>query len=137
MRIVIPENIGGEIRVLPEGIYDATLDRIIIGKSKEGHPKATVKWIVTSENAKDGEQSTIGETILDSYSLQPQALWRINKLYKEFAGIDIPQDDYTAESLLEKLEESLKGVEAKLVCENEINPNTGNPMTKVQQVAKA
>lgn len=136
MRIIIPDDIGGEIRALPEGVYDATLDKMMFGKSKEGNPKITVKWIVTSENAEDGEDTTVGETILDSYSLLPQALWRLNRLYKEFSGEDIPQSDYSPEEFLTMLEETLKGVSAKVVTENEVNPNTGKPMTKVQQVAK-
>jgi len=118
MQIVVPEDLGSDLRKL-EGIAKAQIDAVMPGKSKAGHPKATVKYIITDEmdGIADGEASTIGEPVLETFSLQPQALWKINGLYKQATGERIPQGDFDLNGFMELLEEALVGKEFSLVLE--------------------
>jgi len=126
MRIMVPEDIGGELRKL-EGVAVATLQSISFGKSKAGHPKATLKYILTEEmdGIPEGEASTVGETVLETFSLQPQSMWKLNDLYKSVMGERIPQGDYGQEEFEQMLNEALVGHHFNLVLELQI-PSDGS-----------
>lgn len=122
MQIHVPEDVGGEdLRLFPEDTYSASLSDWFLGKGKASQqPKLTAKWVVTSEptdpdvtKRKDFE-STIGSEILDTYSLQPQALWKLNGLYKQVTGEKLPHGDFDAEGFHQMIKETLTGVEADL-----------------------
>lgn len=137
MKIIVPENVGGDLKVLPEGPCQAVVDRIIFGTSQTGNPKATVRWTVTSEMyPKDAPATSVGENVLDTYSLQSQALWRLNSLYKEATGNNLPQGDYTPEEFIDLIESELKGMEFNLILGTELSPE-GDEQTRVQKVKKA
>ena len=121
MQIHVPEDVGGEdLRVLPEDTYQASLSDWFLGKSKAGQPKLTAKWVITSECndpdvVKDKKyESTIGADVLDNYSLQPQALWKLNGLYKQVTGEKLPHGDFDEEGFHQMIKESLLGIEAEL-----------------------
>lgn len=136
MKISIPKDLGGDLKVLPEGPCRAAIEGISLGKSKEDKPKATVRYVCLTElYPKDQEETSIGERILETFSLQPQALWRINDLYKEATGDNLPQGDYEDPELQEILEEALKGTEWNLLLGTETYE--GKDQTKVQERAKA
>jgi len=102
MQIHVPEDLGGDLRVIPDDTYRATIADVFIGKSKSsGQPKATVKWTITSEYSGPTEDedyvTTVGETVLDTYSLQPQAIWRLNDTYKLLTNDRLPMGDYSDE----------------------------------------
>ena len=135
MKISIPKDLGGDLRILPEGTCRAAVEGISLGKSKEGKPKATVRYVCLTElYPKDTPETSIGERILETFSLQPQALWRINDLYKEATGGNLPQGDYEDPELQEILEEALKGTEWNLLLETE--EYEGREQTKVQERSK-
>lgn len=132
MQIHIPEDIGGELKLLPDGPCNAVLTNLTLGKSKEGNPKATAMFVVTSEMYDDPKEgTTVGEKVLETFSLLPQALFNINGLFKSVTGENLPQGDYDYETFLQILLEALKGQEFTLMLEQDINPNTRQPMTKV------
>jgi len=134
MRFVIPENIGGDLRVLPSDSYDAEVVDIFLGESATKNPKATVKYLITSEftGKKPADfKSTIGENILETFSLQPQALFNINGMYKSVKGTNIPQGDYDDQEFLQLLKDAFIGQRFKLKVTVEANPNTGEEMSKV------
>ena len=132
MKITIPKDLGGDLKILPEGPCRAAIEGISLGKSKEDKPKATVRYVCLTElYPKDAQETSIGERILETFSLQPQALWRINDLYKEAAGESLPQGDYEDPQLQEILEEALKGTEWNLLLETE--EYQGNQQTKVKE----
>jgi hypothetical protein len=141
VKIHVPEDLGGELRVLPESRYAATAQDVFIGLSQAKQPKVTVKWVITSEpydipqESLAGEESTIGETVLDSYSLQPQALWRLNSLYKELTGERLPQGEYSEEEFLGLLKEAIVGQEVILSLESDMG--AGQERSKVAKVVKA
>jgi len=135
MRITIPKDVGGELKVLPEGTCRATIEGLSLGKSKENQPKVTVRYICLTElYPSDFKDSTIGERILETFSLQPQALWRINDLYKEATGENIPQGDYEDLEFQEILEGDLKGTEWNLLLETETYE--GREQTRVKERSK-
>ena len=135
MRITIPKDVGGELKVLPEGTCRAAIEGLSLGKSKENQPKVTVRYICLTElYPSDSKDSTIGERILETFSLQPQALWRINDLYKEATGENIPQGDYEDLELQEILEGDLKGTEWNLLLETETYE--GREQTRVKERSK-
>jgi len=136
MKITIPKDLGGELKVLPEGPCRAAIEGVSLGKSKEDKPKATVRYVCLTElYPKDAPETSIGERILETFSLQPQALWRLNELYKESTGENLPQGDYEDPELQEILEEALKGTEWNLLLGTE--EYQGNQQTKVQERSKA
>lgn len=121
MKIHIPENIsGGELRLLPEGPAQATIQDIFLGKSKTGNPKITIKWVVTSELFDGDADTSIGDNVLDIYSLTEQALWRLNQLYMDATEEPLPQGDYSEEEFLDLLKENLIGLEANLILVTDI-----------------
>lgn len=135
MRIHVPEDLGGELRLLPEGPAEATLERIMIGRSKSGQPKATFRYVITQElNQNPGEPSTVGEVVLETYSLQEQALWRLNATYKEVTGDRIPQGDYSPEEMEQMLNDALAGSTWTLFLANEIpaDGSSTEPRTTVK-----
>jgi len=140
MKIKVPENVGGgDLRVLPvsEPTYEAVLEDIFLGKSGTGNPKATVKYIVTSEyegkeaKAKDFE-STIGATVLETFSLQEQAIWRLNDLFKQCTGERVPQGDFEEEEFLGMLKDAMVGTNFNLMLKNE-EDNKGAMRTQVEK----
>ena len=136
MRITIPKDLGGELKVLPEGPCRAVIEGVSIGVSKEDNPKATVRYLCLTElYPKGGEETSIGERILESFSFLPQAVWRLNDLFKEAVGDSIPQGDYEESELQEILEEGLKGTEWDLVLETEVYE--GREVTRIQERSKS
>lgn len=134
MRFVIPDNIGGDLRVLPSDSYDAEIVDIYLGESAAHKPKATVKYLITSDytGKKSADyKTTVGENALETFSLQPQALFNINGLYKSVTGKNIPQGDYDEQGLLTILKDALLGQRFKLKIVETANPTSGEPMSKV------
>ena len=119
MQIHVPEDLSGDLRLLPEGTYEAAIQDFFLGKSKEGNPKLTCKWVITSEwsesvskttgKVKKGYVTTVGENILDNFSLLPQSLWKLNSLWKAVTGEKLPHGDYDANDLLDKVKSALVG----------------------------
>jgi len=112
MQIHVPVDLGGDLRLLPDDTYEAAIQDFFLGKSKEGNPKLTCKWVITSEyTGKHGKGyvTTVGENVLDDFSLLPQALWRLNSLYKAITGEKIPHGDYENEGFLELVKSALVG----------------------------
>jgi hypothetical protein len=126
MQISIPEDLGGELRKL-EGVAQATSQSFSFGTSKSGNPKLTLKYVITDEMDGIGEDepSAVGETVLETFSLQPQALWKLNELYKQCTGEKLPQGDYSKEEFEELLNENIIGVDFNLVLELKI-PDDGS-----------
>ena len=126
MKIVVPEKISSELRKL-EGIAEAQIESVFLGQSKSKNPKATIKYVITDDmdGIPDGEPSTIGEPVLENYSLLPQSMWKINDTYKQVKGERIPQGDFTNEEFEEILVETLVGSNWTLVLELEI-PDDGS-----------
>lgn len=127
MHIHIPENIGSDLRLLPDGPVVATLELIILGKSKAGKPKLTLKYIVTEdmETLPEGEPTTVGETIIETVSLAENALFGLNNIYKAATGEQLPQGDYSIEEFLEHLNETLTGRDWRLFVEGQV-PSDGS-----------
>ena len=136
MRITIPEQIGGELRKL-EGPCEAILEKVMIGESKTRNPKATFRYTITEEMdcIKEGEASAIGESVLETFSLQPQAIFRLNDVYKEVTGERLPQGDYGPEEIELMLNESLVGSEWNLALELQI-PTDGSSTEERTTVVK-
>jgi hypothetical protein len=145
MKITVPKDIGGDLKILPEGPCEATLTELFLGKStSSGHAKVTAKYVITSEMDIKGQKaydaegeevdfpedfSTIGEVVLETFSLQPHALFGLNSLYKSVAGRNLPQGDYEPEELVDLLKEELIPREFKLILE--VDQYQGKIMTKV------
>jgi hypothetical protein len=112
MKVIVPEEIGGGgLRLLPAGVARATLEKIIMGKSKTGNPKATFRYTITDEmdGVAEDELSTIGETVLETYSLQSQV-----------TGERLPQGDFELEEFGEMLNDTLCGTEWDLLLEPQL-----------------
>ena len=126
MQISVPTDLGGELRKL-EGVAVAQISDLMFGKSKAGHPKMTIKYLITEEmdSIPDGEPPTIGEPVLETYSLQSKALWKLNNLYKDVTGERIPQGDIDYEEFQAMLIETLIGKAFSLILELEI-PGDGS-----------
>jgi hypothetical protein len=135
MKVRVPEDLGGELRVLPEEAYEAVISDLFLGKSQTGNPKITVKYTITSESTtkEKGDPSTIGETVLETLSLQEQAMWRTNAFYKTITGERIPQGDYDEIEFVEMLKTACSGVEVIIQVETE-ESNKGTSMTQIKSM---
>lgn len=122
MQINIPEGINdGTLKVLPAGIAVATLEKIMFGKSKSNMPKLTFRYTITEEMADNPSGvPTTGEVVLETYSLQPQALFKLAGTYKEVTGETLPQGDYDEAAFTAMMQEALCGSSWKLFLENQI-----------------
>lgn len=136
MQINIPENINtGELKVLPNGIASAVLEKILLGKSKANQPKLTFRFTIIEEMAEatsDGSP-TIGEVVLDTYSLQPQALFKLAQTYKEVTGEKLPHGDFDEVEFTSIVSEALCGSNWDLELQQQI-PSDGsstNPRTVI------
>lgn len=116
IKISIPENVGGELRVIPEDTYEVAIQDLFYGISKTSQqPKVTIKWVVQSEYSGKHDkdyQSTVGENVLEAYSLQPNAVWKLNSLYKLATGNRLPMGDYEPEEFTSMIKDALIGFEA-------------------------
>ena len=123
MNIIIPENIGSELRLL-EGTAHVVLEKIMMGKSKTGNPKVTFRYIIDEEMEGYGDgtdiPSAIGETVLETFSLQPQAIFKLNEVFMQVKGERLPMGEYTPEQFEEMLNETLTGTEFHLSLEGQI-----------------
>lgn len=111
MEIRIPETFGNEpVRV--RGTVGAILEQIFVGTSKTGKPKATVSYVITEAIAvENGADSIEGGVVLETFSLQPKALFRLNDLYKQVTGVNLPHGSYSKEELEDMLNEALSGTD--------------------------
>ena len=127
-------------------IYDASIQDLYIGTSKAAQqPKVTIKWVVTSEYSgieimtkkeKEKHITTIGENVLETASLQPQAIWKLSGLWKEVTGEPkIPMGDYEVEELETILKEQLVGYACKIQVEPDLT-QTPPRMSVVARIPK-
>jgi hypothetical protein len=84
---------------------------------------------------KEGEPSAIGESVLETFSLQPQAIFRLNDVYKEVTGERLPQGDYSEEDIEQMLNEALTGSEWNLALELQV-PQDGSSTEERTTVVK-
>lgn len=138
MEIVIPEGLSsGEVVVLPEGMARAMLDKIILGVSQAGKPKATFRYILTeemSEKMPDGSP-TMGAVVLDTVSLQPQALFTLAGIYKQATKENLSElggKTFSEEEFGAILNERLCGTEWNLILKQEIGQD-GEPRTTIKK----
>ena len=122
-KITVPSDMGSDLMQFPAGAYDFALKDIILGVSSTNNPKLTFRWICQSEseNMKDfGKKyiSTMGATLLDTYSLQPQALFKLNGIYKQATGDQLPHGDFEMEEFVEIVKEALQGAQARIIVED-------------------
>lgn len=115
MTIHIPEGLGGELKVM-EGTTKASLEKLAWGLSQAKQPKVTFMYTVLDELNDDSDQpTTVGERVLETYSLQPQALFKLNDAYKEVAGEGLPVGDHDPEEFHTMIEETFQDTEWQLV----------------------
>lgn len=117
MRIIVPEDLGGELRVL-NGTCHVILEKISFGKSRKNQPKVTFKYLIDQEM--EGEENTIGEAVLETFSLQPQALFKLNEVYIQVTGERLPMGEFSEEEFTQMLNETLTGREFNLYLEAQI-----------------
>jgi len=137
--IVVPENVGGDLRLLPAGNAKATLEKIMLGKSKSsGQAKATFRYTITEEMDSNPEDapSTVGEAVLETYSLQPQAMFRLNDVYKAVTGERVPQGEWSPEEFEAKLNEDLCGTDWNLVLANQVPSDGSSTEERTTIIAK-
>ena len=131
MKVHIPEGLGGGELKLMSGSTKATLDKIAWGLSQTKQPKATFMYTVLDElNEDNGQPSTIGERVLETFSLQPQALFKLNDVYKAAMEEGLPVGDYSEEEFHEMIEEALLDTEWQLVLKEGVDQN-GKARTEV------
>jgi len=133
-KITVPDDLGGDLKVFPEGVYDFVLKDIILGTSQANKPKLTFRWICQSEaeNAKeiDDYESLMGETVLDSYSLQSQALWKLNSIYKQMTKEQLPQGDYEMDEFVGLVKDALDGASARVA----VQPDEAGERTEITNI---
>lgn len=137
IKISVPEDLGGALRVLPEDTYEAAIQDLFYGISRtSSQPKVTLKWTVQSEYSGKHDKdyiTTVGETVLESYSLQPKALWKLNNLYKLVTGDRLPHADYEPEEFVQMIKDSLVGSECVIDVATE--EQNGSERSVVKNVA--
>lgn len=111
MKVVVPKDLGGTLRNDLYGTFEAVISDMFLGKSQAEQPKITARYTLKSEMEAPHEGSTVGETVLESFSLQEQAIWKLNDLYKLITGDRLPQGDFELEEFFEKIKGACVGKE--------------------------
>ena len=142
MKIHVPENLGaGKLRILPEDTYKAVVSDAFHKIAGSGKPVCYFRWTLKSECTKPNiikdpnYISTVGEAVLDSYSLQEQAFWRIASDLETLTGESLPEGDYDSEDPVKMIKENVVGCEASIRLEVETT-NKGNQRMKVAEIIK-
>lgn len=133
MKIRVPENPGGALRTFEDDTYDVAIMDMFHGQSKTGNAKLTVKYVIRSEySGKHSKtyKSTVGENVLETFSLQEQAIWNLNDLHKQVTGENLPQGDYDVEEFVQLIKDRLLGAEGRLDLVQD--SSTGNPRMVVR-----
>lgn len=144
MKISVPENVGGQdLRLLPvtNPLYEATISDAFLGKSQSGNPKLTVRYTVTSEytgpEAKEKDfESTIGAPVIETFSLQEQAIWKLNDLFKKVTGDRIPAEEYDEEEFLNMIKKAIVGTKVTLLLKHGTS-NKGEKRLEVDKLEVA
>jgi hypothetical protein len=137
MQIKVPDKMGGEIRVVPGSPYEAVVGDVFVGQSQTKNPKATIRWILNSEPiGAIADPPTTGETLLDTYPLQENSIWRFNNTYRALTGENLPQGDYDETTFLNLVKSAIVGLNAKLIVDVEPRQDTGEERNKVSKVSK-
>lgn len=100
MEIIIPETIGG---TLPSGTYDVVIESVEIRTSQSGNPKALVRYAVVDND------EFAGFSLFENFSLLPQALWRLNDLFRLLKKKNIPKGRYSSDEFEQILNDELRG----------------------------
>ena len=113
------DQLSSDLALMPEDTYSAELTDITTKLSKSSQqPVSWFIWTVTSDPLEpideelfpDLQGSTVGKKVLDSYSLQENAIWRLNQIFKILTQENLPTDqDYSMEEFNEMLKERLVG----------------------------
>jgi len=134
MQIVIPKGVEtGELKVLPNGLAVAAIEKCIVGKSQANKPKLTVIYTIIEEmdgKSEDGSP-TIGSKVLETMSLQPQALFSLAKLWKDATGSTLEQGDWDEKEFEAILNEKLQGTEWNILLETQVPGDGGEPRTNI------
>lgn len=124
--IHIPENQDfSGFRTLPDGPAVIMLEKMKAGLSKKKQPMITATFVVVEEmaNANPDEPETVGAKVVEFYSLQENAQFKIIQDYKEVAKENMPHGDYqTAQDLLDVIAPVMEGSEWDAILENEYVP---------------
>jgi len=134
----VPEDLeSGKLRIFEEDTYRAVVKDVFGKLSKSSQqPMVYLVWIIKSEYSgrkKKDYQSTIGERVLDPYSCQEQALWRLNDVYIELTGTRLPAGGMELDDFAEALKVNLVGMEA-MIDLTVGETNTGDSRMNVEQV---
>jgi hypothetical protein len=137
MKYVVPTDIGSSLRVIPPDTYEAEITDIKFGESAQGKPKCTIIFTLKSDFTGlkgDDFQSCIGEKVIDTVSLQPQAMFRINDYFKAATGDRIPanEDGYDKDEFEELINENLIGANMAILLETDTSQ--GDERTKVKKL---
>ena len=140
MKFSIPESIGGDLRLL-KGPCTATLEKLTLGKSKAGFPKVTAHFIITDTGdgfEATGEEPVVGEKVIETYSLQPQALFSLEATYKEVTGESLtslrdksPKGDgeFEVEDFVKLMADVLCGTDWDLILDTQTAPGSTDERT--------
>jgi hypothetical protein len=136
MKYVVPTDIGSSLRVLPPDTYEAEITDVSFGESAQNKPKCTVIFTIKSEYTgvkEEGFQSCVGEKVIDTVSLQPQAMFKINDYFKAATGDRIPanEDGYDKDEFEELIKENLIGANMSILLETDTSQ--GDERTKVKK----
>jgi hypothetical protein len=130
MTIHIPEGLGGDLKLMT-GTTKASLDKLAWGVSQAKQPKVTFMYTVLDELNDDPDlPTTVGERVLETYSLQPQALFKLNDAFKAAKGEGLPTGDFSEEEFHELIEETFQDTEWQLVLAKGFDQN-GKERTEI------
>lgn len=132
MKIVVPENVGGELAKL-EGPCVAIIEKVILGISHNSQqPKATFRYVISEM---EGNDEAAGQNVLETFSLQPQAMFNLNDVWKEVTGERLPMGEFSKEEFENMLNETLAGTEWDLILAIEIPQGAEEERTVIKQRA--
>ena len=132
--INIPEKIGGKLFV-GAGVCEAQLSRVSLGLSQNQQPKATLEFTITSEMSENTDEWTsMGERVLETCSLQEQAIWKLNDYFEQVATEQLPAGKMSGEDFQALMNEKLVGTNwtLELILDKD---DKDNDRTKVSQAS--
>ena len=121
VKIIVPKDLGP--KPIPPGVYKV---RFTGHKVKQTGPDSKVpgttmlsmEYQILTQGPDDSVK-TIGRKLWDNCTLAPEALWKLDQVTKAFAGLPLPEGEYTEEELIARLIAILTNKEALAIVTNE------------------
>lgn len=103
---VTPEAIAGLTPPDP-GVYRMFLDRVELHSTDKGPYLRFFATIIENKSEPEKTPECVGKRVIIQTSLLPNAIWKLNQLYRACTGQDLPTGEYPLHEFYEAINKEL------------------------------